>query len=94
MVKKGEHALSDVKFQLKRPIPISYRDDVIILRNVKPNTSNDLLSMYVEKLCGSCPKKIEHNLDRTAVMATVSCKIGEMTKRYLICNEANIKSFH
>ena len=93
VIKKREHALSDVKFQLKRPIAISYRDDVIILRNVTPNTSIDLLSMYFEKLCGSSPENIAYNHDKTAVMAAVSCKIGEVIICYLICNMAKIKSF-
>jgi len=75
VIKKGEHTLSDVRFQLKRPIVISCKDDVILLRNVKPNTSNDLLMMYVEKLCGFSPEKIEYNHDKSVVMATIPCKI-------------------
>ena len=93
LVKKGEHTLSDVKFQLKRPIRISYRDDVIILRNVTPNTSNDLLMMYIDKLCGSSPDKIEYNHDKSVVMATIPCEIGEMITCYLICIKAWGASF-
>ena len=89
VIKKGEHTLSDVRFQLKRPIVISCKDDVILLRNVKPNTSNDLLMMYVEKLCGFSPEKIEYNHDKSVVMATIPCKIGEMVNCYLICITAH-----
>ena len=76
---KGKHKAKDVSFQLKRRITTSYREDVIILRNIKPGTSHDLLSMYVEKLCGSSPISMEHNHDKSAVMAIIPCKIGEMT---------------
>ena len=76
---KGKHKVKDVSFQLKRRRITCYRDDAIILRNIKPGTSHDLLSMYVEKLCGSSPISMEHNHDKSAAMAIVHCKIGKMT---------------
>ena len=49
-----------------------------MLRNLEPNTSKELLSMYLERLCGSVPHSIETNHDKSMVMASCRHKLGEI----------------
>ena len=74
---KGIHRIDDVTFQLKRPKVIIHRDDVILICNVNQSSSEEFPSMYLEKLCGSAPIKVEYNYDRSVIMATFSGKLGK-----------------
>ena len=49
-----------------------------MLCDLPPDTSEDLLNMYLERLCGSDPHSIEANHDKSMVMASFPCKVGEI----------------